>query len=342
MEYRHTVLLDDVTAADGQRDDELPINPISHIIYTLRWLNSGTDTKATLSQILGALENVSIVQGGRTMISLSGDDLFRLNTLFMGFEPIQENVTRLDNAARHLSLIIPMGRKLYDPNECFPATSRGELFLSHTLDIADTGYDGLTLQIEVVELPEARPQNHLTYTTISHTPSASGDSDISLPIGLKYLGMLLFSTTIPTATSFTTTVNQVTLLADNFEKYIRASNWESLHGLSAVRSGAVNQWAEKINSIDVTGGVTLVTDDNLSGLVGGVSKPGSGDITVDIANRQEQDDSDVAQYAYIDFDPNKDDVFTFDTNGLSSLTLRIDAGDTNAVRVIPIQLKSAA
>ena len=42
-----------------------------------------------------------------------------------------------------------------------------------------------------------------------------------------------------------------------------------------------------------------------------------------------------------DFDPNKDDSLLIKTVGLSALQLRINAGDTNALRVLPVELVKA-
>jgi len=318
MEYRRTVIINDRTAADGTYTDELPVNALSHLIYTIKALNAGA--MATLAQLLGAIEGISIASGGRTFVSLSAADLFAMNVLMMGFEPIQENVVDTDNAVRAISLILPFGRKLYDPEECFPPTKRGELFLEHTVDIADTGYDGLILQVEAVELPGAQPKNFLHYTTNTHTPTATGASQADLPIGDPYLGILLFSTTVPTGTAWTASADQVTLLADNLEKYYRAANWESLHGDSVLRGAPVNQWAAKFHT-ENTGATYAQNADTAS---------------------EEPDDSDVSNYAYLDLDPNRDGMFQMETKGLSSLSLQFNAGDTNAIRIVPIRLHSAA
>jgi len=319
-EYRHTVLAEDYTpSADETKDWDLPVNPLSFIALTVKCLNAGTNTKATLAQILSAIENIEVLRFGSAQVSLSGADLYALNCVLLGKEPWQENVINTDNAVRHLTMVIPFGRKLYDPTECLPATIRGELTLRIQMDIADTGYDGLMLQIETIELLGANPQRHLKYTTITHTPSATGDSDIELPIGNPYLGLLLYSTTIPTGTSWTTTINKATILAANVEKYVREVAWETLHGMLMNRLSPANAWAEKFHMENLAATYTQNAD----------------------TATEEQDDSDIANYAYIDFDPLGDGQFLFETAGLSDLKLRIDAGDTNAVRVVPIELKSA-
>lgn len=320
MEYRHTVLIDDVTpSADETRDDDLPVNPLSHIIITIKALNNGTNTKATLAQLLSALETVEVLREGSAIVSISGADLFALNCVLLGREPWQENVIDTDNAVRALTLVLPFGRNLYDPNECLPATQRGELSLRQTIDIADTGYDGYIYQVETVELLDASPSQHLKYTTLNHTPSSTGESDIDLPMGLSYVGLLMWATTIPTGTAWTSTIDDVTFLVDNMEHYTRSANWESLHGMLMNRLSPANAWAEKIHLENTAGSYSQNAD----------------------TDTEQQVDTDIANYAFLDFDPMQDDNFLFDSSGVSDLTLRITAGDTNACRVIPVQLMSA-
>jgi len=315
MEFRHTVLVDDESyASAGTHTYDLPINALSHIILTIKALNNGA--KATLSDLLGALTNIEVLRFGSAIVSISAQDLYALNCVLLGREPWQENVVDTDNAVRHLSLILPFGRKLYDPNECLPPTIRGELTLRITNAASGTAWDGLIMQIETVELLDANPQQHLKYTTITSTPTSTGDWDIELPIGLKYLGILIYSTTVPTGTSWTTTVDKVTLLADNVERYYRDVNWESLHGMLINRLSPANAWGEKFHYVPAA-----------------TISAGEGD-----TETEQQDDTDIANYAYLDFDPLGDDNYLFDSAGLSSLVLRVTAGDTNAIRVIPIQL----
>ena len=315
-EFRHTVVIQDETpAADGTRDEDLPIHPISHVIFTVKCLNNGTNTKATLAQILGAIESVEILKGGSAVVSLNGADLYALDCILLGHEPWQENVINTDNATRALSLIIPFGRRLYDPTECMPAQPKGELTFKTKYDIADTGYDGLILQVETVELLGAEPTHHLKYTTKTDTPSATGWADLDLPIANEYLGLLLYGTTVPTGTSWTTTLDQLTFLVDNVERYFRETNWESLHGMLINRLSPANAWAEKFHLENIAGSYTQNAD----------------------TATEEQDDTSLANYAYMDFDPTGDGAYVFDTSGHSSVKLHYKAGDTNAFRVIPVE-----
>jgi hypothetical protein len=52
--------------------------------------------------------------------------------------------------------------------------------------------------------------------------------------------------------------------------------------------------------------------------------------------------SDLENYSYADFDPTGDGLYAVSTAGLASLKLRFDTGDTNAIRVVPVELVGLA
>ena len=296
MQFIRSVLVQDESISAGDiKNYDLPVNPLSHIIFTLKGLNV-TD-EASLSEILARLEKIEVLYHGSSVISLSGADLFALNVIMLGKEPILANQVADDNATRYLSLIIPFGRKLFNPAECLPETSKGELKLRVTFSSTETAIDGLILQVETVELIGATPEKFLKATTITKTPE-TGDNDIDLPIGNKLAGVLLFGTTIVAGTSWTNTIEKVKFLVDNIEYDYSEANWESLHGDLMTKIGQ---------------------KENYDGSA---------------------DNDDVAHYALLDFSPNDGDDFLVDTSGKSRVHLRINAGDTNEIRVIPIELTS--
>ncbi|MCK4268763.1 MAG: hypothetical protein KAX16_08015 [Actinomycetia bacterium] len=207
---------------------ELPVNPISHIILTLKVLNV-TD-EGTLAEVLERLEKIEVLYQGAAVYSISGADLFALNMLLVHDVPFLSNQVVTDNATRWLSLIIPFGRKTFLPDECFHATHRGELLLQITDSGTATAVDGLIYQIEVVELPEARPTAHLKVTTLTKTPTATGEHDVDLPINNDYVGILIYGTTKPTGIVWTASFDWVKILANNEEYDYAHSYWECLRG----------------------------------------------------------------------------------------------------------------
>jgi len=319
MEFFRSVIAPDVTESDGVKTYDLEIRPTSHLVINIKCLNNGTNTKATLAQILGALEKIEVLRFGASIVSISALDLFALNCILLHAVPWQENVINTDDAVRCLSLIVPFGRSLYNPAECFPQTTAGELQLQLTIDIADTGYDGYISQIEQVELIGAKPANFMKYMTKNYTPSATGAAEVDLPRGNKYIGVLLWGTTVPATTSWTTTIDKLRLLVNNEEHYYGMCNWESLHGELINRLGPANAWSEKIHLENLATAYTQSAD----------------------TAAEEQVNTGLVNHAYLDFSPQDKDDFLLDTSGLSGLKLEITAGDTNATRITPVELVKA-
>jgi len=317
MDYFRSVVAQDITEADGVKTYNLEVRPTSHLVYTIKCLNDGANTMATVAQILGALEKVEILRFGKSIWSINAVDLLALNCFLLGHHPWQGNVINTDGATRFLSLIIPFGRRLYDPNECFPATQSGELVAQFTIDIADTGYDGYITQLEQVELIGAAPKRYLKGVTMAYTPSATGDGDVTLPRGNFYTGILLWGTTVPVTTAWTTTIDKVKLLANGAERYIGNANWESLHGEGINKSSPSLQYAPHIH-LENTATAYTQSADTAAG---------------------ENSSANTENHCYIDFSPNGDDTFLFDTAPLTGLVLRISAGDTNACRITPVELE---
>lgn len=295
MRFLRSIIVDDETpAADGTHTYDLVVNPLSHLIFTIKALNV-TD-EASIANLLSLVTNIEVIHRGTSIYQASAADTLALNFALFGSAPLALNLIATDNATRAVSLIIPFGRKTYNPNEAFPESRAGELTLQATVDVATSEADGLILQVEAVELLDARPGRYLKTTTLTKTPAATGAVDLDIPIAHTLAGILLFSTTVPATTAWTTTVDKVKLLADNTERLFSQSNWESLHGDLLLRCGH-------------EGSYTAASGDDA-----------------------------VAHYALMDFSPEARDDFLLDTRNLSSLKLRVTAGDTNALRALPLEL----
>ena len=236
MEFLKSIVIDNETiAADGIATYDLPVNPVSHLILTICCLNV-TD-EATIANLCELVTNVHVLHRGTTVLQMSSADLHALNHILLRKTPITGPQIADDNGVRYLSHVIPFGRKLYDPNECFPQSRRGELQIQLDCDIETTEADGLILQLEAVELYGANPSRYLKASTLTLGTPILGFNDLPLPIGNPHSGILLFGTTIPTTTTWTATIEQLELLADNKERYFASTNWESLRGELINRCG---------------------------------------------------------------------------------------------------------
>lgn len=323
MRFLRQVLVQDETlAASTLRSDDLPVNPLSMILVTLRCLNdTGTlGDFSLINAILNQIGKLEVLYKGSAVVSGSLADLARLNGLLIGQPPMQTAASYVNNTTRSVTVPILLGRKPFWGEECFPAVRRGELQLQLTSAAAQTGVDTLSLQIETVELLDAKPTRFLKYTTITKTPTASGDHDVDLPLGNKIAHALLFGTTVPTAASFNASIGQLRLLVDNVEQYYARTNWETLHNemQRRISEGAQSSVHQHLENVAGAYAQNATTDDNNSSV-------GFFD-----------------SYAMLDFDPHCDSNWLLETAGRARVHLRINADVADAIRVIPTELIEVA
>jgi len=296
MEFLRTSVVNDAAiAADGVYTYDLPVQPLSHLILTIKALNV-TD-EALISALMTNITKIEVSHLSKDVFNMSALDCLALNLALLRKFPFALNPIATDNATRSISLIIPFGRSLFNPAECYKATNRGELQLALTCDIATAEADGLILQVEAVQLPEASPSQYLKCVTSNFTAAATGEDKVPLPLGTKLLGVLLWATTVPATTAWTATIEKVELLVNDSESYFSGSYWETLHG----------QLHERVFSAQFA------------------------DVNTAVAV--------LENHAYMDFDPNDDDSYALVTEGKQSIDLNIDFGDTNPIRVIPVQIR---
>jgi len=236
MQYRKTAIAQDVAYATGAViTADMGVNPISHLVVTLRGLN--VTNEATLAEILARFGQISVTRFGETIFNMSAVDLQKWNAVMLRNMPILANQVATDNATRYLSLVVPFSRDIFNPVEGLPKTLRGELQVQVTAGPSDAEIDGCSIQIEQVEMLDATPKRFLKTTTLSQTMVSGIENNVALPIGNDYSSIVLFSTTVVTGTSFVNTIEKAKLLLDNVEFQIVNTQWESLRGELVNRIG---------------------------------------------------------------------------------------------------------
>lgn len=215
-EFIRSSLLKNYTTATEVKKIDLPVNPLSHIIISMDGYNV-TD-EATLAEMLAFINSVQVTRSGQTIINLQSEDLYSENCYLFRRRPILEGKVATDNQRRVLSLIVPFGRKLYNPEECYPATKKGELTLTLDTTVPTASLDNSQLNVETVELVGATPQRYLkSVMSTIQAPAATGDRDWDLPIGNDLVAILLRMTTFSQASSHSYGVDGFTLMVDNKE-----------------------------------------------------------------------------------------------------------------------------
>lgn len=359
---RTTLIADEAVTADGVRNYDLPVNPLSCILLTIKALNLTTTIAdySAIAQLLAMITNLNVRYRGATIIDGSLTDLAVGMAAISGWGPHQGNRQSADNDVRWITVPLLFGRRPYDPMECFPATRRGDLVMQLTRDIAVTGADNLVIQAETVEILDAAPARFTKLTTQSPAAFAAGQNFIDLPIGNKLLGMLLRSFNVPDAADFQASYGVVASQVDNVEVVYSEANWETLHAELARRIPAWTLTAHRhhmaahIHLMDAAAGIFPLdaADTALSSVAGVLTVDGAADVgitgiqppAITHTLQQEDDVSLLENYAYLDFDPLNDGSYAIDTKGAAQVRLRVtaDAADATQSRLLPLELVELA
>ena len=229
MEFIRSSLVRDRTAATEVLKVDLPVNALSHLIISLDMYNA-TD-EATLAEILAFVNSITVTHSGRTIVSLQSEDLYGVDTKLYGNRPVLVGKLATDNEHRCLSLIVPFGRRIFNPAECYPASRKGEVTLTLDYTAPATAADNGTLNIEAVELVGATPSHYLrSVMSIIAAPGATGENDWDMPIGNDIVAIGLRMTTWPGASTHTYGVDMAKVLVENQEYGYSAARAQCLVG----------------------------------------------------------------------------------------------------------------
>ncbi len=316
--FIHSVLAQNETVTAGTVITyDLPVNPLSFIMVTLKFAQNKANLQMDWDNVDAMIAKIEVLFKGSAIYSSNGSDLEAVDMMLLGYVPWINNRLGDDNELTYFSFIIPLGRKLYNPGECFPRSTRGELQLQISYQAAFSEIDAVFAQIETVELPDANPGRYLRITTLTRTPAATGELDIELPIGNAIAAVLFFGTTVASGATATRTIEYGQLLVDNQREFFSQTNFESWRQLAAWRRQVPDSHGYHIHQLD------------------------------DAAYAQYNDTSVVKyrndraiQHLLWDFDPTGDDMYLLQTAGKSDVVARLSAGDTNVIRVLPCELVS--
>lgn len=321
MIYTHSILTSNqVVAADGDLTFDLPVQPLSAILLHISPLNN-TATIADyrlLEAMLSAIDNIRVSWKGDPIFNMSGADAAALATMWHRASIWQSNAVETNNDRRSIVLPVLFGRQAFMPNEAFPRTLKGELRMTVTFDIADTGFDGLRFSIETIELPDAEPAFVQKASALAQTFGATGQNDVDLPVGNFYRGVLLFGTTPFTGAVPAPTLGEIAFLVNSRHTHVVGADFEVLRGVMGLKGVPFPADGRHIHSGTY---VTTVAGDSREPEIGA-----------------SLDDN----YVLLDFDPLWDDNYGIDTAGAGRVHLRIDAEAANAMRAIPIERVDAS
>lgn len=318
--FTHSIVVPDETIEiDTSPSYDLPVSPLSHLLVTTKFFQNQADSQVTFANIAAMISKLEVLYKGSAVCSVNGIDLLAAGLLVCDFESWVVNACAVQGEVRSFTYLVPFGRQLYSPVECYPSTSRGELVLQITWASTFTQIVTTTaeLQVEAVELPEAHPERFLKMTTSTVTPDATGEFDVELPIGNQISDIILFGTTIPSGATATHTIKTVSIRKNNSEYMYSKTNFETLHNMMGRMRAAPGYHGSHVH-------------------VCYHATPAAGDKTdpVDPSNHI------IPNHLLVPFDVRRDGMHILKTDDAKDLKIRIDAGDEELVRVIPCEVVS--
>lgn len=295
MEFIRSNIIKDHTSATETIEKDLPNGALSHLIVTVSG-EQATD-EATLAEIIAFINKIDVTKKGVSIFSAESEDAYGVNCYLYKRRPILTNCITTDDAIRALTLIVPFGRKIFDPSECYPATSKGDLTLRANMTALATSITDGLVNIEAVELVGASPTRFLKTTMMTVVaPGATGDNDVELPLGNKIVAIQIRMTTFPTITTDLYGVAEASILVENKQYGYASAKAHCLMGDAIFRLGGFPS--------------TML----LQQLVN------------------------PASIVWMDFDPHGDDEYLLETEGKSSVKLRLNMGVNEATYITLLEL----
>lgn len=306
----------DLVASASITPFDLPVNPLSLILLRLQITNvapAALDTYSAIDDAITQITGVRVLHKGEQIISGSLRDLMVLNAVYQGLKPGWGTLSNIDNAVRSFVFPLCLGRRAYDPDSCFPATSRGNLRFEMDAGADGAGYDDINFSVETVELIEATPREYVKYVRQARD-SVIGQFDAPLPIGNPLLGILLFDTGLGGSTDEVLSWGTIKLLKDNVEQYYPQSDYEVLAGMLQAQLKSMGTWPGHQHQFN--GAAAGLDESDDAGLAVSTGMQG---------------------YAYLDFDPNRDLMYEMETEGAADVKIRGNGDEATAVRYYPIE-----
>lgn len=314
--FTHSVVVPNETITAGTAPTyDLPVSPLSHCLLTIKFAQNQANTQLTFANIAAMLDKVEVLYKGSGVTSLNGIDLLACGLLVCDFESWGVNLTGADNDLLAFSFLIPFGRQLYSPVECYPSQSRGELVLQVTWAATFTQIDGASLQVEAIELPDATPERFLKMTTSAVTPTSTAEFDVELPIGNQISDIVLWGTTIPALDVATRTISKVQIRKNNSEFMYSQTNFETLHNMSGRLRAAPGYYGSHTHQLTAA---AFAQYDH-------VSAPSP-------ANHI------LSNHLLVPFDVRRDGTHILRTDDANDLNIRLKPDVAAAVRVIPCEV----
>jgi hypothetical protein len=293
----------------------MPNQPLSAVFITVEANLTVANTSDDVMGLLALMRNVIFRWKGTAIWNVRGDDLYRMARVLGAWSCRLEAVSNAAASRRIISVCIPFGRNLWDPNECFPRVDKGTTELQIDWTATGAGYDTLKFSIEPLQLLDAVPKQFVRVTTISDTPAATGNKDYDLPRLYPLLGIGVVETNSEPTVALKD-IESMKLLV-NFVEY----DYSLIQGNLA----RAMQWFRRPAGLD---GSTFTHIENTAAAYA--------QFATTLSQRMLK--SAEAEFMYLNFDATQDGQYIMDASKATDLKLRVNYNTAAAARFMPVEI----
>lgn len=213
-------------AAGGELVVDLPVNALRCVLVTFSAqqdaASAGADESPRLIDLVGMLQEVSILYRGTSIVALSGAMAWVMGGVLCGAVPVVQRSEDALGAGVSVTLPLYLGHRWAGDGSAFPASRRGELQLRLRFGPLSPRLDGGSLRVTVtaLELLEHEPRSWLKYVELQRTFTANGEQDVDVSMGYPVLGWGVVMESRYPLTGGVPTVVSAKLLVDGVEQVV--------------------------------------------------------------------------------------------------------------------------
>lgn len=316
-------LIEDFAPANGQPIAfDLPVNPLSVLLVHVQHINEniGAEPYTVTRQALKSIPRLQIQRRGVNIWDGPLEHLAVLNALLTGWAPWRLGASDVVAGRRTITVPLCFGRRPYDPAECLPGAERGQQSVILTCSTSSTGLDAPLIDLETIELPEARPTRFIRAVRHHTRRTGAGRVEIRLPRSRKILGVMTHDATAPRGSTGTSKWGVLSIELDGTPHQVMEVNWQTLHGELLRRCPGLWSLEEHVHD-------TLADYGEVGTLTSQQRTP--------LANVALLD-----ELAYLDFDPLDDGSYALDTTAAKRALLvgETTTGTAVGLDAYPVEL----
>lgn len=292
-------------AADGKVTWELSDDALAAIWITVKGDLVAADK--CIDDYLLSITGLDVWHGAFNVCHFThGVDLLTMMCKLKGHWPYLVNSSQTIDDVAGVSFPIMFGAPYLNEQMALPKSLTNRKKLEITFDIATAAVDDLLIDIAEVVLPDGNPVGCIKTEEMSVSAKGTGDKDLWLQTNWDLLKLLIMSTTFPTGTTYTSTIERAGIEIDDFSFGYQYVPFEILH-------------AELMDELEGSGPV----EDHIH------ADPSSG-----VTGMPSQLEHWIAAYAQMDFFFNYDLKWRAPVSVASTAKLKYNAGVDEAWRLV--------